>query len=106
MENFGRRSYWVCARPAASGAPGARVDEAARTVVAGHVGGDSLDCLRWHWRDTTRLSCNAAPAYEHVALDLDWKQMIRGGSWTEGDVSGSYRVLLVPIQGWEAEARA
>lgn len=107
MENFGLRSYWVCARPAASGAPGgARVDEAARTVIAGHAQGDSLDCLCWHWRDTTRLSCNAASADKKFPVDRNWKQIIRGGSWTEADVSGSYRVLLVPIEGWEAEARA
>ena len=107
MENFGLRSYWVCARPAALGAPGGtRVDEAARTVVSGHFSGDSLDCLRWQWRDTTRLSCNAAPAYKQMPADRNRKQILRGGSWTEGGVTGSYRVLFATIRDWESRAHA
>ena len=105
MENFGMREYWVCVRPAALGASGgARVDEAARTSVWGHFRGDSLDCLRWRWRDTTRLSCNAMPAATQVPHVES--QIIRGGSWTHGDMSGSYRVLLVQIGRWESEAGA
>lgn len=105
MENFGMRDYWVCARPAASGAPGgAHVDEAARTKVWGHFRGDSLDCLRWHWRDTTRLSCDVAPADKQMRRDRN--QILRGGSWTDGEVTGSYRVLLVLIGQSEYEARA
>jgi hypothetical protein len=99
MENFGWREYWVCAEPSALGAPGgARVASPARTFVFGHFRGDSLDCLQWSWRDTTRLSCNAEgndKQFPHGA-----NQILRGGSWTEGDVAGSYRVLLVQVGSW------
>ena len=104
MENFGRRSYWVCSRPAASGAPGsALVDSAARTSVWGHFVGDSLDCVNWQWRDTTRLSCNTGSADKEMDRGA---QILRGGSWTEGDRSGSYRVLFSQLGRWAFEARA
>lgn len=107
MENLGMRVYWVCARPAALGAPdGTRVDESARTTVWGHFRGDSVDCLRWHWRDTTRLSCNATPADTQIHWRRAERQILRGGSWTVGDVSGSYRVLVVRVGRWESAARA
>jgi len=105
MENLGMRSYWVCSRPASASAPGeAQGEEAARTVVRGHFAGDSLDCLRWHWRDTTRLSCNAAPGENGVSRG--GKQILRDGNWTDGDMNGSYRVLFTQIAEWGSEGRA
>jgi len=107
MENFGMRRYWLCVRPAASGAPSdARVEALSRTFVFGDFRGDSLDCLRWSWRDTTRLSCNAEPTHEPM-LAHHYKQILRGGSWADGDLSGSYRVLFVVQDGtWASTGRA
>jgi hypothetical protein len=99
MENLGMRGYWLCARPASSGASGdAPAAAPSRTYVFGHFVGDTVNCLQWRWRDTMRLSCNASP---------NTKQILQGGNWTEGDVSGSYRVLfVVPVGRWAAEGRA
>jgi hypothetical protein len=100
MENLGSRRYWVCAGPSALGAStgGAPLASSARTFVFGHFRGDSLDCLQWSWRDTTRLSCNAERNDKQFPQGAN--QILRGGSWTEGDVSGSYRVLLVQVGSW------
>ena len=105
MESFGMREYWLCARPAFAGAPGgAGLQDVARSDIAGHVRGDSLDCLQWRWRDTTRLSCNVAVnAKQQFPRGPD--QILRGGSWTEGDVTGSYRVLFAQVGRWMSEAR-
>lgn len=75
-----------------------------RTLVFGHFGGDTLDCVQWRWRDTTRLSCNAKP----FGAGLMWggDQILRGGSWIAGGDSGSYRVLLVRVGRWVSDARA
>jgi hypothetical protein len=97
MENLGMRGYWLCARPAALGAPGgARVEPLSRTYVFGHFRGDTLDCLQWSWRDTTRLSCNANP---------NTRQILRGGSWTQAETTGSYRLLFVQVGRWLSAAR-
>lgn len=104
MENFGMRGYWVCARPAALGAPGGGpVGVLPRAFVFGHFSGDSVDCLRWSWQDTTRLSCNAAPRWKNYPKpDL---QILRGGSWVDGEVRGNYRVLFAYGDRWPLEAR-
>lgn len=106
MENpFGTRGYFVCARPPSSGTPqGAPAVVPVRTLVFGHFRGDTLDCLQWRWRDTTRLSCNAKPYGTGPLLRED--HILRGGSWTSGDATGSYRVLLVEVGRWVTEVRA
>jgi hypothetical protein len=105
MENLGMRSYWVCSRPAALGASGsARVGDVARTPVWGHFRGDTLDCVSWQWSDTTRLSCNTTPADENRSRP--GTQILRGGSWTDGGMSGSYRVLFAQVGESALEARA
>lgn len=104
-ENFGMRAYWLCARPAAGGVPGGGlVDAPSWTFIFGHFSGDSLDCVQWSWRDTTRLNCNVLPLYKQLPRpDL---RMLRGGSWRDGEVTGGYRVLFVEAHRWPYEARA
>jgi hypothetical protein len=88
MENPGGwTQYWLC-----TGA----VDSAghlvyrSRTRIAGHVRGDSLKCLEWVWRESQRVTCEAAG---------DRRIVMRGG-WTQGITGGTYRMILAEDEEW------
>lgn len=92
FESFGMTSYWLCAG-ASDSTPG--VTSRRRTMIRGHVSGDSVACLEWNRPAEVRLTCNSPGA----------RQIVTGGTWTDGSGHGSYRVILVGDEPWEHDSR-
>jgi hypothetical protein len=81
MENPGRvAAYWLCAHAADGGATAYQ----ARTHIAGHLDGDTLDCVVWSWDERRRIACNTATQTRFLA----------GGTWGEGADTGTFRIIL------------
>ena len=92
FESFGMTFYWLCASfPMGSDS----ASSIRRSMIAGHVSGDSVICLEWHREGDTRLTCNSARA----------QRITTGGWWTDGRLRGWYRVILAEDEPWGHEAR-
>ena len=95
MENFGRTVYWLCLDASALRGPASlNHSSPPRSAIIGYMSGDSLACLLWDWRGASELSCNGT---------LE-RQILTDGAWTEGELTGTYRLLLPPGEEWGARA--
>lgn len=95
MESFGRTVYWLCADPNPSTSSASPPDShPPRLQILGYASGDSLACLTFELQGAAQVACNG----------LSEMQIVTEGTWTDGALSGTYRVLLPPLAGWGARA--
>lgn len=91
FESFGMTWYWLCARSAVLNDSLSVL----RTMIRGHVSGDSVACLAWQQERNPRLTCNSPGA----------QRIVNGGNWTDGRLRGRYRVIVADNEPWGHEAR-
>lgn len=75
--------YWICAGSSDSSL---RAVYEGRTPVGSRTTADTVNCLEWLWQGEKRVTC--APRANEK------RNMISGGTWHEGDASGSYRLIM------------
>ena len=91
FERFGMTWYWLCASATGS----SDSTSIRRTIIRGHVSGDSVACLEWQRDTDRRLTCTSSRA----------PRILTGGQWTHGPMRGWYRVIVADDEPWGHEAR-